>query len=122
MPRFPLGELEGGAETVNRYRFTISEPKKLGLGLRQQETNADLVLVDAEGAELRAAREAGAAQWLLNDRPQFDRRPVSGPHLSCHRDLPTHRAVRHDHSLALPMTLSGGAAARLAAGVGASVL
>ena len=71
-----MGELEGGAEAVNRCRFTISEPKKLGLGLRQQETNADLVLVDAEGAELRAAREAGAAQWLLNDRPQFDRRPV----------------------------------------------
>ena len=27
--------------------------------------------------------------------------------LSCHRDLPAHRAVRHDHSLALPITLSG---------------
>ena len=86
MPRFPLGELEGGAETVNRCRFTISEPKKLGLGLRQQVTNADLVLVDAEGAELRAARKAGAAQWLLNDRPQFDRRPVRAaclPGLTC---------------------------------------
>ena len=64
-PQFLVGELDGGAETVNRYRFTISEPKKLGLGLRQQETNADLVLVDAEGAELRAARKAGAAnEWI----------------------------------------------------------
>ena len=64
-PQFLVGELDGGAETVNRYRFTISEPKKLGLGLRQQETNADLVLVDAAGAELRAARKAGAAnEWI----------------------------------------------------------
>ena len=64
-PQFLVGGLDGGAETVNRYRFTISEPKKLGLGLRQQETNADLVLVDAEGAELRAARKAGAAnEWI----------------------------------------------------------
>ena len=64
-PRFLVGELDGGAETVNRYRFTISEPKKLGLGLRQQETNADLVLVDAAGAELRAARKAGTAnEWI----------------------------------------------------------
>ena len=64
-PQFLAGELDGGAETVNRYRFTISEPKKLGLGLRQQETNADLVLVDAAGAELRAARKAGTAnEWI----------------------------------------------------------
>ena len=64
-PQFLVGELDGGAETVNRYRFTLSEPEKLGLGLRQQETNADLVVVDAEGAELRAARKAGAAnEWI----------------------------------------------------------
>ena len=81
MPQFPMGELDGGAETVNRYRFAIREPKKLGLGLRQQETNADLALVDAEGAELRAARKAGAAQWLLNDRPRFARRPVRAAYL-----------------------------------------
>ena len=39
-----MGELDGAAEMVNCYRFAISEPKKLGLGLSQQETNADLVL------------------------------------------------------------------------------
>ena len=57
--------LDGGADTVDTYRFTLSEPKKLGLGLRQQETNADLVVIDAEGVELRAARKTGAAnEWI----------------------------------------------------------
>ena len=63
--QFDTGELDGGADTVDTYRFTLSEPKKLGLGLRQQETNADLLVVDAEGVELRAARKAGAAnEWI----------------------------------------------------------
>ena len=63
--QFATGELDGGADTVHTYRFTLAEPKKLGLGLRQQETNADLLVVDAEGVELRAARKAGAAnEWI----------------------------------------------------------
>ena len=63
--QFATGELDGGADTVHTYRFTLSEPKKLGLGLRQQETNADLLVVDAEGVELRAARKPGAAnEWI----------------------------------------------------------
>ena len=63
--QFATGELDGGADTVHTYRFTLAEPKKLGLGLRQQETNADLLVIDAEGVELRAARKAGAAnEWI----------------------------------------------------------
>ena len=63
--QFTTGELDGGADTVHTYRFTLAEPKKLGLGLRQQETNADLLVIDAEGVELRAARKAGAAnEWI----------------------------------------------------------
>ena len=71
--RFPRGVLDGGAETVNTYRFTITELKTVGLGLRRQETNADLVLVDAKGAELRAARQPGTAnEWITVNLPAGD--------------------------------------------------
>ena len=64
-PIFSDGALDGGTDRVNTYRFTITVPRKLGLGLREQETNADLVLVDAEGAELRAGRKPGTAnEWF----------------------------------------------------------
>ena len=64
-PIFSESALDGGTDTVNTYRFTIIVPRKLGLGLREQETNADLVLVDAEGAELRAGRKSGTAnEWF----------------------------------------------------------
>ena len=64
-PQFPAGSLDGSAGAVNTYRFTLTEPKQVGLGLRQQETNADLVIADADGDILREKRTPGTAdEWI----------------------------------------------------------
>ena len=61
-PQFPLGTLDGA--TVS-YRFELTERRKVGLGLREQETDADLVVEDADGDVLGASRNAGTAnEWM----------------------------------------------------------
>ena len=61
-PQFPLGTLDGA--TVS-YRFELTERRKVGLGLRKQETDADLVVEAADGDVLGASRNAGTAnEWM----------------------------------------------------------
>ena len=61
-PKFPRGTIDGG--TVS-FRFELTQRKKVGLGLREQETNADLVVKDADGNVLRASRKEGTAnEWI----------------------------------------------------------
>ena len=61
-PQFPRGTLDGA--TVS-YRFELTERRKVGLGLREQETDADLVVEDADGDVLGASRNAGTAnEWM----------------------------------------------------------
>ena len=57
-PRFPLGTLDGGGDTVAWYRFTLSEAREVALGLRRQDADADLVLEDAEPATCCTAARA----------------------------------------------------------------
>ncbi len=64
-PRFPRGTLEGAAGAVNYYSFTLSEARDVGLGLRQQETDADLILEDGNGVVLDSSERSGTAnEWL----------------------------------------------------------
>ena len=58
-PRFPQGTLDGDADEVDYYRFTLTEAKKVGLGLRQQDANADLFLEDADGTVLYSSTNSG---------------------------------------------------------------
>ena len=63
--RFPLGTLDGGADGVAWYRFTLSEAREVGLGLRRQDADADLVLEDAEGNVLHSSERSGTAnEWM----------------------------------------------------------
>ena len=63
--RFPLGTLDGGADGVGWYRFTLSEARAVGLGLRRQDADADLVLEDAEGNVLHSSANGGTAnEWM----------------------------------------------------------
>ena len=63
--RFPLGTLDGGADGVAWYRFTLSEARAVGLGLRRQDADADLVLEDAAGNVLHSSERSGTAnEWL----------------------------------------------------------
>ena len=64
-PRFPLGTLDGGGDTVAWYRFTLSEAREVALGLRRQDADADLVLEDAAGNVLHSSERSGTAnEWL----------------------------------------------------------
>ena len=60
-PRFPLGTVDGGADGVDYYRFTLMEAKKVGLGLRQQDANADLFLEDADGTVRYSSTNSGTS-------------------------------------------------------------
>ena len=64
-PRFPLGTLDGGADAVAWYRFTLSEAREVALGLRRQDADADLVLEDAAGNVLHSSERSGTTnEWL----------------------------------------------------------
>ena len=54
-PLFSTGDIDGGDDAVDYFHFTLSEPKEVHVGLRQQETNADLFL-EAEDGEVIAGR------------------------------------------------------------------
>ena len=63
--RFANARLGGSRGTAALWRFELSEPRKMGLGLRRLDADADLVLEDAEGNELHSSRRAGTAkEWL----------------------------------------------------------
>ena len=60
----------GGSGAVDTYRFTLSEPRTVGLGLPWMERNADLYLEDAHGLTLRAGERGGsAAEWIKTALP-----------------------------------------------------
>ena len=50
---------------MDYWRFTLSEARRVGLGLRRQDANADLFLEDAEGNVLYSGTEEGTAnEWI----------------------------------------------------------
>ena len=64
-PAFPTGRLDGGADAVDYFRFTLSEAKGVHFGLRQQETNADLFLESEDGVVIASMTTAGTANEEL---------------------------------------------------------
>ena len=64
-PQFPMETLGSEAGAMNRYRFELTEAKKVGLGVRNQQANADLFIEDEEGNVLGESRQSGTAnEWL----------------------------------------------------------
>ena len=66
-PRFPRNSLDGDGDRIDYYRFTLTEAKQIGLGLRQQDVNADLFLEDAEGNVLHSSTEVGTASEGISE-------------------------------------------------------
>ena len=66
-PRFPLGTVDGDADQVDYYRFTLTEAKQVGLGLRQQDANADLFLEDANGNVLYRSTNSGTDNEVITE-------------------------------------------------------
>ena len=69
-PQFPAASLDGSSDSVDYWRFTLSEARRVGLGLRRQDANADLFLEDAEGNVLYSGTEEGtASEWISQTLP-----------------------------------------------------
>ena len=69
-PQFPAASLDGSSDSVDYWRFTLSEARRVGLGLRQQDANADLFLEDAEGNVLYSSTAEGTAnEWISQTLP-----------------------------------------------------
>ena len=72
-PQFPAASLDGSSDSVDYWRFTLSEARRVGLGLRRQDANADLFLEDAEGNVLYSGTEEGtASEWISQTLPGRD--------------------------------------------------
>ena len=59
------GSLDGAADAVVYWRFTLTAEKSVDLGLREQDANADLILEDIDGNVLHGSRESGTADESL---------------------------------------------------------
>ena len=59
--RFSRHTIKGGNDSVDYFKFSITEPKLVNLGLRQLDFNADLILEDSDGTTLGESRNDGAA-------------------------------------------------------------
>ena len=62
--QFLAGEVAAVGDTVT-YAFTLSAPRRVALGIRQQDTDADLVVVDASEREVGRSATAGTANELV---------------------------------------------------------
>ena len=64
-PEFPRHSMDGAADSVSHFEFTLTEAKKVGLALRQLDHNADLVLEDADGNVIaRSERDGTTKEWI----------------------------------------------------------
>ena len=63
--QFPKHSIDGQHDAVDYFRFSLTEAKEVGLGLRQLDHDADLYLEDARGTVLARSRKADTAnEWI----------------------------------------------------------
>ena len=64
-PAFRSARLAGAATAVQTYQFTLTAAQAVGLGVRQQDADADLYLAEATGPERGRSEAAGTAkEWI----------------------------------------------------------
>ena len=56
--RFHHGTVDGGDGSVGYYRFTLSEAREVGIGLRRLDHNADVSIEDDAGTVLHRGTNA----------------------------------------------------------------
>ncbi len=65
-PGFASGTVADNRDAIDYYRITLTESMRVGLGLRQQNANADLFLESADGDVLQESREAGKTNKAIS--------------------------------------------------------
>ena len=64
-PSFTGATLDGTDDTVDYFEFSLSEPRLVGVGLRQLDFDADLFLEDSSGSVLASSEVAGTDnEWI----------------------------------------------------------
>ena len=64
--QFPKYTIDGDNDRVDYYRFELTEPKDINLGLRQLDADADLALEDSEGGNIKRSRKSGTANEAIH--------------------------------------------------------
>ena len=64
--QFPKYTIDGDNDRVDYYRFELTEPKEINLGLRQLDADADLALEDSEGGNIKRSRKSGTANEAIH--------------------------------------------------------
>ena len=57
--QFPKHDINGEDDLVDYFKFTITEPKRVAVGLRQLGYDADVSLEDSGGKTLKSSRKSG---------------------------------------------------------------
>ena len=63
--RSPEYEINGHGDRLDYFRFTLTEPREVSLGLDELDFNADLALEDGEGAVLKESSKEGTADEAI---------------------------------------------------------
>ena len=64
--QFPKHTLDGAGDSVDYFKFTLTAPKQVSLGLRQQKFNADLALEDNQGETLKLSQKEGTSNEAIH--------------------------------------------------------
>ena len=64
-PQFRKYNISGDADHVEYYRFALTEPMEVTLGLRQLDFDADFVLEDAQGNTIMESRKDGTTNEVI---------------------------------------------------------
>ncbi len=65
VPKFSKYTINGDDDKVDYYRFTLTEPRKVELALRQLDFNADLLLEDGRGVTIKQSLKSGTTnEWV----------------------------------------------------------
>ena len=63
--RFPKHIIDGTDDQVDYFSFSLTEPKRVTLGLRQLDFNADLSLEDSQGETIQRSTKRGTANEAI---------------------------------------------------------
>ena len=67
-PEFPRFTLGGSVGDVDRFEFSLSERKRVAIGLRQLQVNADLFVDDSGGTVVARSERSGLTrEWISLD-------------------------------------------------------
>ena len=63
--RYPTYQIDGGDDAVDYFRFAITEPKRVTVGIRQLDADASITIEDADGQVIKTKAKPDAEHVML---------------------------------------------------------